>query len=382
MSNLKQIAIATLCFVGVFIGGITLYIYFSDNSTEKKDDLSLIDGTKFPLSVYTHIEPKKQEEKKNALEIVEEIKKNTQPPEENKKLSYTEEIFSSFKEDENEKRGKELEEARRRVLSNQQHSDLESGIFIQEEIAPVIDYGDNQFDNLKTKVSVSHQTKLYRAILASSVIPAVLEDGISSNIAGQVVAQVESDVFASMGSVVLIPKGSKAIGYYESNNKIGEYRLNVVWTRIITPLGINIVLPDSMGADISGKNGLIGLLDNKYWERYGIPLTLSTLSNALLIGISNLTAKVPNYQTQVLFEQAGSDLSVIMQNIMRDQIKINPTLEILAGSRILIKTRSDIWFPEPKANENGVLEIITQQLQNKEEVMHNQKQSQHTRSKK
>ena len=136
------------------------------------------------------------------------------------------------------------------------------------------------------------------------------------------------------------------------------------------------------GADISGKNGLIGLLDNKYWERYGIPLTLSTLSNALLIGISNLTAKVPNYQTQVLFEQAGSDLSVIMQNIMRDQIKINPTLEILAGSRILIKTRSDIWFPEPKANENGVLEIITQQLQNKEEVMHNQKQSQHTRSKK
>ena len=106
MSNLKQIAIATLCFVGIFIGGITLYIYSSDSSTEKKDDLSLIDGTKFPLSVYTHIEPKKQEEKKNALEIVEEIKKNTQPPEENKKPSYTEEIFSSFKEDENEKREK------------------------------------------------------------------------------------------------------------------------------------------------------------------------------------------------------------------------------------------------------------------------------------
>lgn len=378
MSNLKQVIIATLCFVGVFIGGIFLYIYLSDTSIEKTDDLSLIDGTKFPLSGYTHIEPKKQEDKSNPLEIVEEIKKSTQSSEE--KPSYTEEIFSVLKENSSEKREKEIEEARKRTLSNQQHSNLESGIYTQEEIVPIIDYGDNSFDNLKSKVSVSHQTKLYRTILASSVIPAVLEDGISSNIAGQVVAQVESDIFASMGSVVLIPKGSKAIGYYESNNKIGEYRLNVVWSRIITPLGINIILPDSTGADISGKNGLIGLLDNKYWERYGIPLTLSTLSNALLIGISNLTAKVPNYQTQVLFEQAGSDLSVIMQNIMKDQIKINPTLEILAGSRILIKTRSDIWFPEPKPNENGVLEIITQQLQNKEEVMHNQ--SQHTRSKK
>lgn len=81
----------------------------------------------------------------------------------------------------------------------------------------------------------------------------MLEDGISSNIPRQVVAQVESDVFASMGSLVLIPKDSKAIGYYESTNRIGEYRLNVIWIRTITPIGINIILSDAMGADISKK---------------------------------------------------------------------------------------------------------------------------------
>lgn len=363
---IKQILIGTTSFIVLFFGGISLYLFTSDDSVQKQDDLSLIDGTKFPLSAYTHIQEPKKEEKEEIVQIVEKIKEENKPKEE-PKSHYTSDIFLPFKEDPNQK----IKEAQNQFLIQQQSASLESGIFVKEETPFSYDYGDNSFDNLKSKVSVSHQTKLYRTMLASSVIPVVLEDGISSNIAGQVVAQVESDVFASMGSLVLIPKGSKAIGHYESNNKIGEYRLNVVWTRIITPIGINIILPDASGADISGKNGLIGLLDNKYWERYGIPLTLSTLSNAILIGFSNLTQKVPSYQTQVLFEQAGSDLSVIMQNIMRDQIKINPTLEILPGSRILIKTRSDIWFPEPKTNEHGVLEIIAQQLQNKEEIMQN-----------
>lgn len=53
------------------------------------------------------------------------------------------------------------------------------------------------------------------------MIPAFLITPISSQIAGKVTAQVESDIFASMGRAVLIPKGSKAIGYYNNNNQIG-----------------------------------------------------------------------------------------------------------------------------------------------------------------
>lgn len=44
---------------------------------------------------------------------------------------------------------------------------------------------------------------------------------------------MESDIYVMMGRVVLIFKGSRVIGYYNFNNKIGEYCLEIVWNRII-----------------------------------------------------------------------------------------------------------------------------------------------------
>ncbi len=134
----------------------------------------------------------------------------------------------------------------------------------------------------------SSENKLLRTITADRMIPAILITPISSEIGGsKIIAQVESDIYATMGRAVLIPKGSRAIGYYNSNNKIGEYRLEIAWNRIITPQGVNIILSDAKGADVKGYNGMIGTLHNKYWERYGIPLSLSTLSNGLLIGLTS-----------------------------------------------------------------------------------------------
>ncbi|GAA7354496.1 hypothetical protein HpCK71_07550 [Helicobacter pylori] len=158
------------------------------------------------------------------------------------------------------------------------------------------EYGSSGFKNFKRKNVASSENKLLRTITADRMIPAILITPISSEIGGsKIVAQVESDIYATMGRAVLIPKGSRAIGYYNSNNKIGEYRLEIAWNRIITPQGVNIILSDAKGSDVKGYNGMIGTLHNKYWERYGIPLSLSTLSNGLLIGLtSGLTEAMKN----------------------------------------------------------------------------------------
>ncbi|GAA8723405.1 hypothetical protein oki386_03830 [Helicobacter pylori] len=158
------------------------------------------------------------------------------------------------------------------------------------------EYGSSGFKNFKRKNVASSENKLLRMITADRMIPAILITPISSEIGGsKIVAQVESDIYATMGRAVLIPKWSRAIGYYNSNNKIGEYRLEIAWNRIITPQGVNIILSDAKGADVKGYNGMIGILHNKYWERYGIPLSLSTLSNGLLIGLtSGLTEAMKN----------------------------------------------------------------------------------------
>lgn len=219
-----------------------------------------------------------------------------------------------------------------------------------------IEYGVNKFTNLDEQDKASNEHKLYRTISAMKMIPAVLLTNISSDIGGKCIAQVEEDIYAEMGKAILIPKGSKVLGNYANNNKIGEFRLNVLWTRILTPQGVNIMLTDSYGADLAGAMGIIGDLDSKYWQRYGIPLALSTLSNGLILTLNNVTQKATDsasnaYVNAQLMQNFQGDISGIMAAIINEQVKIKPTIRIEKGSRIFITSNKDIFFPIPKNNE-------------------------------
>ena len=219
-----------------------------------------------------------------------------------------------------------------------------------------IEYGVSKFTNLDEQDKASNEHKLYRTISAMKMIPAVLLTNISSDIGGKCIAQVEEDIYAEMGKAILIPKGSKVLGNYANNNKIGEFRLNVLWTRILTPQGVNIMLTDSYGADLAGAMGIIGDLDAKYWQRYGIPLALSTLSNGLILTLNNVTQKATDsannaYVNAQLMQNFQGDISGIMAAIINEQVKIKPTIRIEKGSRIFITSNKDIFFPIPKNNE-------------------------------
>lgn len=219
-----------------------------------------------------------------------------------------------------------------------------------------IEYGVSKFTNLDEQDKASNEHKLYRTISAMKMIPAVLLTNISSDIGGKCIAQVEEDIYAEMGKAILIPKGSKVLGNYANNNKIGEFRLNVLWTRILTPQGVNIMLTDSYGADLAGAMGIIGNLDSKYWQRYGIPLALSTLSNGLILTLNNVTQKATDsasnaYINAQMMQNFQSDISGIMAAIINEQVKIKPTIRIEKGSRIFITSNKDIFFPIPKNNE-------------------------------
>ncbi|WP_104733318.1 DNA type IV secretion system protein ComB10 [Helicobacter felis] len=218
-----------------------------------------------------------------------------------------------------------------------------------------------EFDNLKAKDTATHQNRLFRTITADKMIPAFLITPISSKLAGKAIAQVESDVFASMGKTILIPKGSKVIGYYNNTDKVGEYRLDIVWTRIITPKGVNIMLTNAKGADIKGYSGLVGEMMTHNLQRYGLPLLVSTLSNGLLIAltsaIANKTGKnnfFGDYLLMQMTRQTGMGLNQIVAQILRDKSQLNPVIIIREGSRVFISPNLDIFFPSAK---NGEIQV-------------------------
>ncbi|EQL69609.1 DNA type IV secretion system protein ComB10 [Helicobacter pylori] len=229
-------------------------------------------------------------------------------------------------------------------------------------IKPETEYGVDSFTNLKYKDIGTNEHKLLRTITADRMIPAFLITPISSQIAGKVTAQVESDIFASMGRAVLIPKGSKVIGYYNNNNQIGQYRLNIAWTRIITPQGINIMLTNARGADVKSYNGLVGKYISRNFQRYGIPLLTNTLSNGLLIGVTSALANQQNkkgdgnpffgdYLLMQLTRNTGMGINQVINQMLRQYGAQNPIIIIREGSRVFITPNLDIFIPKPKDGE-------------------------------
>lgn len=214
---------------------------------------------------------------------------------------------------------------------------------------PTSKYGNSSFSNQKNVDEATNEHRLFRTIRAGRMIPAVLTTAISSDIEGLVTAQVEQDIYASMGRAVLIPRGSKVIGTYKNDNKIGQDRLAIAWREIITPQGVNILLTNAFATDNMGMSGAKGDVNNKYLQRYGIGYGLSTVSNVLLLAMAS---KMGNSVIgQEVYNQSNEDVSTIVQDIIDQQSEIKPTIEIKQGSRIYIVPSAHIWFPVPKNGE-------------------------------
>ena len=212
-------------------------------------------------------------------------------------------------------------------------------------------YGADGFSNQQSIDISTNEHKLYRTIRAGRMIPAILTTAISSDLSGIVTAQIEQDIYATMGRAVLIPRGSKAIGFYENNTEIRHERLEIRWREIITPQGVNILLTDALVADNMGMTGAVGAVNNKYWERYGIPYTISTLTNALLLVIASKVDKGGSSYTQEIYSDSRSDIGTVVQDMIQQQSKIKPTIEIQSGSRVFLVPTNHMWFSKPKNGE-------------------------------
>ena len=120
-------------------------------------------------------------------------------------------------------------------------------------------------------------TDLKHTIPQGTMIAAVLETAINTDLPGGVRAVVARDVTGFDGSEVLVPRGSKLIGQYRSGMAYGQSRAFVVWSRILTPDGVSVDV-GSPATDALGRGGLAGKVDTHFFERFGSSLMLSVIS--------------------------------------------------------------------------------------------------------
>ncbi len=174
-----------------------------------------------------------------------------------------------------------------------------------------------------------------------TVIPAVLETAIDSDVPGFARAVISQDVRGFDGSKVLIPRGSKLIGQYRSGVAQGQTRAFVVWSRILTPDGVSIDV-GSPSTDPLGRGGLSGETDTHFLERFGSAILLSVIT-------SGLDALQDRSGTDIVIgssTQANQVASVALQK----QIDIPPTIKVPQGTPLQVFLARDLDFStlEPK----------------------------------
>lgn len=168
-------------------------------------------------------------------------------------------------------------------------------------------------------------------VTQGTLIAAVLETSINTDLPGYVRALVSRDVRSFDGSQVLIPRSSRLIGQYKSGLAAGQTRAYVIWTRLIRPDGVSVTL-DSPGVDFSGESGLAGKVNSHFMKRFGSALLLSVVGGLSAAGSGGATLIAGGGGQSAASVAAGHDGA------------ISPTIRVSQGEPIRIFTARDLDF--------------------------------------
>ena len=180
-------------------------------------------------------------------------------------------------------------------------------------------------------------------ITEGTIIPGVLETAINSDLPGLVRAINSADVYSHDGSQLLIPKGSRLVGRYQSDIRRGQVRVFIIWTRIIRADGLSVLI-NSPGTDPLGRAGLDGDVDTHFFQIFGAAILLSVLDTGLDIGLE-MARDQGSHNTNIgqgSFNNSGLDRAG--EIALQDSIRIQPTIHIDQGTRISIMVARDLDF--------------------------------------
>lgn len=219
------------------------------------------------------------------------------------------------------------------------------------------------------EVSVASQNRRTDAwIPQGTMIRGTLETAINSDLAGMVKGIVREDVYSIDGRRILIPAGSSLIGDYKSGVERGQERILIVWTRMIRGDGVSVQL-GSYGTDRLGRSGMTGVVDRKYWERFGPPALMTLIGgatqyiaqlgqkpdrNITIINDSGSVTSIPqdNGDTsqdrarQIAAETIASGIQQLGTEAFQDSRNIRPTIHIPQGSDINVFVTRDLDFAD------------------------------------
>ena len=236
------------------------------------------------------------------------------------------------------------------VLGNEQNNWVKSAIRFLAVSAPAVNErdGERELSNMQSPggKTNSYQMATSNTILAGSVIPVSLINGINSDISGDVIAQVRQDVYDSKdGQILLIPQGSRLLGSYEGKTSNGQSRLGIVFTRILFPDGHSIVIDRQKGTDNAGYPGLADKVDNHTGRLIGGGVMTSLLAAAAQIAAGNTSGTNNESYGQLAVQGAATNVMQAGSKLLERDMQIGPTITIRPGTQFTVFLNKDLVIP-------------------------------------
>ncbi len=192
-------------------------------------------------------------------------------------------------------------------------------------------------------------------IAQGKMIGAVLETAISSDLPGMVRAVVSEDVYSLDGQMLLLEKGSRLVGEYQSGVRQGQVRVFVTWNRVITPNGVDVRL-ESPGTGPLGRSGLAGWVDNHFLERFGSSVLLSVIG-----GYSAKIASEGSPSSAQIQQDINESFNRSAEIALENSINIPPTINKNQGEYIKVFVARDLNFKKAyllNQQQKGVVSYV------------------------
>jgi len=162
---------------------------------------------------------------------------------------------------------------------------------------------------------------------------------------------VSEDIYdTATGYHLIIPRGSRLNGVYDSRIVIGQERVLVAWNRIVFPDGSSLTLGAMPGADMAGYAGFHGDVDNHYSKIFGSAVLMSFVSGGAAYAMDTATRGGSGDTPSVLDQIGGSLASQLNQttaSLLQRNATFKPTLGLETGYRFNIVVTKDLVFDRP-----------------------------------
>lgn len=185
-------------------------------------------------------------------------------------------------------------------------------------------------------------------LVRGTYIRCILETRIITDVPGFTSCIVTEPVYSINGRSLLLPRGSKLLGKYDSAG-IGHGRVAVIWDRVVTPNGFDVSMA-SPGTDQLGGAGHPGQYDAHWPSRVATATLISMISDLFKYEGEKYGPKSTAITTGGTVYQSPYESNTaqtvqdLAQQAINESANRKPTVTINQGTQLNVYVAQDVDF--------------------------------------